>query len=365
VSHDYAAAGTYVARGVVTDGVTSASASVTITVGSTTPAPPAGGGDGNSDRLEGFGAATPGGAGGRVGHVTEATDAALQAAFKAAKSGNAIIVFDVTGPFTVGTSLTAPGPFVTIEGNGATLLGHKLGWQPTLEVTGHDVIVRNLRLRNGSDNLRAQGKGAYNVVFSHISSTGAADDGVSIGYGAHDVTLQYSFLAGNTRSIFLKYNTTTNVSVHHTWIMKQWARGPLVSTSVVADLRNLIVEDWTSWAVRFEKLASGNLVHSLFTESQTAKSAGGSLVGFLRFISTGPVFSAGNVYRGLVKSAPDGRATAPVAAPPVTTLPVAEMEPLVRARAGCLPRDAVDAKYVATTTGWRVGAESPLRLTVP
>jgi PKD repeat protein len=364
-SHVYAAPGAYTARVTVSDGATAAAGTIAITVGGTPPPPPAGGGDGNADRLEGFGASTPGGAGGRVIHVTEATDAALQAAFKAAKSGNAIIVFDVTGPFTVGTSLTVPGPFVTIEGNGATLLGHKLGWQPILEVTGHDVIVRNLRLRNGSDNLRAQGKGAYNVVFSHVSSTGAADDGVSIGYGAHDVTLQYGFLAGNTRSIFIKYNTTTNVSVHHTWIMKQWARGPLVSTSVVADLRNLIVEDWTSYAMRFEKASSGNLVHSLFSESQAAKSAGGSLTGFVRFISSGPVFSAGNVYRGLVKSGPDGKAPAPVNAPAVTTWPVAEMEPIVRARAGCLPRDPLDAKYIATTTGWRVGAESPLRLTLP
>ncbi|MEO6029468.1 MAG: FG-GAP-like repeat-containing protein [Candidatus Binatia bacterium] len=366
LDHIYAGAGSYVARVIVTDGVTSASATVTITVGgSTPPSPPAGGGDGNTDALEGFGATTPGGAGGRVIHVTEATDAAVQAAFKAAKTGHAIIVFDVTGPITIETSLTIASSFVTIEGNGATLLGHKLGWQPTLEVSGHDVIVRNLRLRNGSDNLRAQGKGASNIVFSHISSTGAADDGVSIGYGAHDVTLQHSFLAGNTRSIFVKYDATTNVSVHHTWMMKQWARGPLVSSSVVADLRNLIVEDWTSYALRFEKLSSGNLVSSLFTLSPTAKALGGSPTGFLRLIQLGPVFTAGNVFRGLAKTGPDGKATAPVDAPPVTTLPVAEMEPLVRDRAGCLPRDAVDAKYIATTTGWKVGAETPLRVLAP
>jgi len=366
LDHVYAAGGSYVARVTVTDGVTSASASVTITVGgSTPPSPPAGGGDGNADALEGFGATTPGGAGGRVIRVTEATNAAVQAAFKAAKTGHAIIVFDVTGPITIETSLTIATSFVTIEGNGATLLGHELGWQPTLEVSGHDVIIRNLRLRNGSDNLRAQGKGAYNIVFSHISSTGADDDGVSIGYGAHDVTLQHSFLAGNTRSIFIKYDATTHVSVHHTWMMKQWARGPLVSSSVVADLRNLIVEDWTSYALRFEKLSSGNLVHSLFTLGATAKALGGSPTGFLRLIQLGPVFTAGNVFRGLAKTGPDGKATAPVDAPPVTTLPVAAMEPLVRARAGCLPRDAVDARYIATTTGWKVGAETPLRVLVP
>lgn len=369
VTHDYAEDGTYVARVTVSDGSAAASATVTITVGGGVPTPvvtpPPSGGGGTGDALEGFGATTTGGAGGRTIRVTEATDAAVQAAFKAANAGNATVVFDVTGPITLATSLALKGNFVTIEGNGVTLLGQKLGWQPILEVTSHDVIVRNVRLRNGSDNLRAQGKNAYNVVFSHVSSTGAADDGVSIGYGAHDVTLQYSFLAGNTRSIFVKYNDTRNVSIHHNWIMKQWARGPLLSSSVVADVRNNIVEDWTSWGVRFEKLSTGNLLHNLFVLGPVAKSLGGAPTSALRLTTTLPVFTAGNVYRGLASNGPNGKAAAPIAAPPVSTLPVAEMEPLVRSRAGTLPRDAIDAKYAATSTGWKVGAETPLRLTVP
>ncbi len=364
VSHTYTTPGSYLARVTVSDGVTSATASAAITVGSSEP-PPGGGGDGNADALEGFGASTPGGTGGRVIRVSEATDAAVQAAIRAANAGNAIVVFDVTGPIVLAKELVLTGGFITIEGNGVTLLGHRLGWQPILEVKGHDVIARNLRLRNGSDNLRAQGTGAYNIVFSHISSTGAADDGVSIAYGAHDVTLQHSFLAGNTRSIFIKYGTTTNVSIHHTWIMKQWARGPLVSSGVVADLRNLIVEDWTSWGVRFEKESSGNLLHSLFTLGPTARALGGAPTSAFRLTQSGPVFTAGNVYEGLAANGPNGKAAAPVAAPPVGTLPVSDMEAGVRARAGCLPRDAVDAKYIATTTGWRVGAETPLRVTVP
>src|SRR6185295_13700064 len=196
-------------------------------------------------------------------------------------------------------------------------------------------------------------------------STGAADDGVSIGYGAHDVTLQYAFLAGNTRSIFMKYGATTRVSVHHTWIMKQWARGPLVSSNIVADLRNLIVEDWTTWGTRFEKTASGNLLHSLFVLSPGGKAAGGSRDSAFRITTTGPVFTAGNVYEDLASNGATGKAAAPIAAPPVTTLPVSDMEPLVRGSAGCMPRDALDEKYIATTTGWDVTASSPLRLTVP
>ena len=41
---------------------------------------------------------------------------------------------------------------------------------------------------------------------------------------------------------------------------------------------------------------------------------------------------------------------------------VGEMEKLVRARAGCLPRDAIDTAYVKTVSGWNVSETEPLRL---
>jgi hypothetical protein len=231
-----------------------------------------------------------------------------------------------------------------------------------VEVAGHDVIVKNIRLRNGGDNLRAQGDKAYNVVFRHVSSTGAADDGISVGYGAHDVTIQNCFLAGNTRSIFMKYGATTNVSIHHTWIQKQWVRGPLVSQSVFADIRNVIVEDWTLWGTRFEKDASGNVVDSLFILSPYAKSVGGKPNSSLRLNQAGPVFTRGNQYEGISEDGNEGTATAPLDAPPVPTLPVAEMAAGVRARAGCLPRDGVDQGFIERGSAWDVSESTPFRL---
>ena len=136
-------------------------------------------------------------------------------------------------------------PNLTIEGNGATMdgSGMKEG-SAVLDIRTNDVIVRDLRLRNGDDNLRVDGPEAYRVVVTHVSSTGAGDDGVSIGYGAHDVTLQYSFVAGNTRSVYCKYPGTNRISLHHTWIQKGAIREPLFSGHLVADMRNVIVEDW-------------------------------------------------------------------------------------------------------------------------
>jgi hypothetical protein len=365
VEHKYAAAGRYVAQVTVSDGTHDVLASAAITVGDASPPPPPGGGDGDGDAFEGWGASTPGGAGGREIHVTEATESAVRDAFNQAKSGNAVIVFDVTGPFDITKPLPQmKGNFVTIEGNGAALFGTKIARTAAMvDIRGHDVIVRNLRLRSGGDNLRAQGNGAWNVVFSHISSTGAGDDGISIGYGAHDVTVQFCLLAGNTRSLFMKYGSTDHVSIHHTWIMKQWIRGPLVSGSITADIRNVIVEDWAMWGTRFEASTSGNVVNSLFMLGPWAKSIGGKGNSALRVKGTkGSVFTAGNLFEGAAESVEEGSATAPIDAPPVTTYPVAEMEPMVRARAGCLPRDTVDQAYIALGSGWRIGKYNPLRI---
>ena len=367
VEHTYAAAGVYTARVTVSDGASRDAASVVIRVGAVPPDGGGGGGGsggGEADPVEGFGAATPGGEGGREIHVTEPTDAAVRAAFKAANAGHATIVFDVAGPIRIASPLPQlKGAFVTIEGNGVTLDGSSIARTAAMvDVRGHDVIVRNVRLRNGGDNIRAQGSGAWNVVFSHLSSTGSGDDGVSIGYGAHDVTLEYSFLAGDTRSIFLKYGATSHVSIHHNWIMKQWIRGPLVSSSVMADVRNNLVEDWAMWGMRFEASSSGNVVNNLFLLGPWARSIGGKADSALRLVQSGEVFSAGNAYEGMAKESYEGDARAPLDAPPVTTLAVADVAAVVRARAGCLPRDAVDQAYVDMRSGWHIGKYQPLRL---
>ena len=315
--------------------------------------------------LEGFGAQTSGGAGGRVVTIGEPTEDAVRAAFDdAVRTGNATIRFAVKQPIAIVNKLPIlTKPNLTIEGNGATLdgSGMKEG-SAIVDIRTNDVIVRDLRVRNGDDNLRVDGPEAYRVVLTHVSSTGARDDGISIGYGAHDVTLQYSLIAGATRSIYCKYPGTTNISIHHTWIQKGAIRNPILSGAIVADVRNVIVEDWGQWGSRFEDGASGNVVGSLFALSSYAVSVGGKPHAALRIKGAGPVHVAGNAVRGAAEPLVAGTSPAPIAAPPVTTLGVKEMEKVVRARAGCLPRDAVDAAYVAATTGWRVSETEPLRL---
>lgn len=315
--------------------------------------------------LEGFGAQTKGGEGGRVITISEPTEDAVRAAFTdAAASGNAIIRFAVKQQIAIVNKLPIlTKPNLTIEGNGATLdgSGMKEG-SAIVDIRTNDVIVRDLRLRNGDDNIRVDGPEAYRVVLTHVSSTGARDDGVSIGYGAHDVTLQWSLIAGATRSLYCKYPGTTNISLHHTWIQKGAIRSPIFSGAIVADMRNVIVEDWGQWGSRFEDGASGNVVGSLFALSPYAVSVGGKPHAALRIKGAGPVHVKDNAVRGAAEPLVAGTSAAPIAAPPVATFGVKDMEKVVRARAGCLPRDAIDQAYVTATSGWRVSETEPLRL---
>ena len=319
---------------------------------------------GEEEPLQGFGSGTTGGAGGREVWVTEPTGDSLRAAIRDInQTGNAILRFDVHEPIMITRPMPhVTTPHVTIDGRGATLDGSELRNEVALlDIRTHDVIVRDLRLRNGYDNLRAQGPEAHDIVFTHISSTGAHDDGLSIAGDAHDVTAQYVFLAGNTRSIFCKEGGT-NVSLHHLWFQKGWIRNPIVSGPARVDVRNVIVEDWGEWGSRFENDATGNVVNSLFILSDYARHRGGKPNGTLRAIAGASVYIAGNAYRGAARPPEFRSAREPFPAPPVTTEPVERMEEHVRARAGCLPRDATDARYITLRTGWDVGVETPLRL---
>jgi pectate lyase len=381
-THVYTQPGRYRAKVTVSDGHATDTAQTTIVVNgpgnppdTTTTIPPSttttttrrnggGGGANFPEPLEGFGASTKGGAGGEVITISEPTDAAVRSAFSQAKGKAASrIVFATPGPITITSPLKLDASNVTVEGNGVTLVGG--GGLPSsvsglFGVYGHDVIVYNVRVRNGGDNFRAQGTGAYNVVFTHITSEGSNDDGISIGYGAHDVTVQYSLFAGNTRSIFIKYKGVDRVTLHHNWVMKHWIRGPLANNATV-DLRNNIVEDWKLWGARFEGSASGNAVNNLFGYSQFPRSQFNNGHNALNIKSGTNVYAAGNSFAGYATTENStGTSATPIDAPAVTTQSVGAMEPLVRSKAGAMPRDAVDQWYITLPT-WNNGDTSPVR----
>ena len=81
----------------------------------------------------------------------------------------------------------------------------------------------------------------------------------------------------------------------------------------------------------------------------TLAGSGGAATSALRLTTTLPVFTAGNVYRGLASNGPNGKATAPIAAPTVSTC-------------GCGRAGALRACWLG---GGMMAAMSPITRVIP
>ena len=106
------------------------------------------------------------------------------------------------------------------------------------------------------------------------------------------------------------------------------------------------------------------MVNSLFTLGPYARSVGGKPNSALRLSSRARCSRRATSTQGLADAGADGKATAPLPAPPVTTLPVADMAPRVRTgRAAC--RATPSTRRTSTlqdgwdVTGTRAAAARP------
>src|SRR4051812_15508562 len=167
----------------------------------------------------GWGARTAGGRGGRIIRVTN-LNADGPGSFRAAVEahGPRIIVFEVGGVIDLGlTTLSISEPFLTIAGQTAPSPGITI-IRGGIDVHGHDVIVRHIRIRTGvSGQARRSGweadalstVGAWNVIVDHCTMTWALDENLSASGPrfegrtiadwrrgtSHDITFSYNLLA--------------------------------------------------------------------------------------------------------------------------------------------------------------------------
>src|SRR5262249_46144293 len=136
---------------------------------------------------EGFGAESVGGRGGRVIEVTnleDAGDGSLRSAMEA--SGPRIVVFRVSGTITLKTAIRVSTPYLTVAGQvspgGVHIRGNgqpEGDWGVWFINGAHDIVVRHLRVRMGSNlkhdagnNLLCYGTaepGVHDVIFDHCS----------------------------------------------------------------------------------------------------------------------------------------------------------------------------------------------------
>lgn len=220
---------------------------------------------------QGFGAATPGGRGGRVLLVTNLRDhgkGSLRAAINA--RGRRTVVFRVSGTIRLRTPLEIRNPYVTVAGQtapggGITLRAHRCNGDGTMSIHSHDVVVRFLRMRPGphpcagkgesSDGLSIYKKGAHHVVVDHSSISWAVDENLGIWDDAHHVTLSWNIISEglsksthaegeHSKGAHLSGDRTRKISFHHNLLAHNNDRNPQPTNPGVADIRNNIVYNY-------------------------------------------------------------------------------------------------------------------------
>ena len=221
---------------------------------------------------QGFGSSAIGGRGGQVIPVTNLNDrgsGSLRAAIEA--EGSRIVVFEVSGTITLDSGLEIRSPYITIEGQtapsgGITLRNSIHSGSSPLTVKTHDVVLRYLRSRPGSnpsetgnlDALTIAGNlgEVYNIMVDHCSLSWATDEVVSTFYDVHDVTIQWSILSEgldcathvekgerqcHSMGLLLGSAGARNISIHHNLFAHNRRRNPLVKTAGVVDIVNNVV----------------------------------------------------------------------------------------------------------------------------
>jgi pectate lyase len=342
-------------------------------------------------QAEGFGAEAVGGRGGRVIEVTNLHDegrGSLRAAVSA--KGPRIVVFRVAGTIELRTEMVLTESFITIAGQtapgeGVTLKTHADNPRSALTIKGgaHDVVIRHLRFRPGPSQVRAvagddshvkdglQILDASRVIVDHCSLSWATDEVLSTWYDAHDVTIQRCLIAEALRNaerggpdgkaLLIGGKGAGRISVHHNLLAHSMGRNPMVKAEGVVDVVNnvALVPGTVAMSVDGEY---GRTPVNFVGNRVLAPQSDGLAFG-VRVLGPRPVslFARDNLGPRrtsaeqdellFVDAGNEGRSHAAAArhdAPPVTTLPAAELLEHLLSDVGCTrpARDAVDERIL-------------------
>jgi hypothetical protein len=233
---------------------------------------------------EGFGAYARGGRGGRAIEVTTLADSgpgSLRACAEA--TGPRTCVFRVGGTINLNSDLVVrePNSFLTIAGQTAPGGGVQLkNWGLAITRGAHDVVVRYLKVRKGTDQspedinndcngILVWGSSAagptHNVIVDHASVSWICDDSVQTYSRATDVTVQWTLIgegltaadyrnrtgkAANSKGGAVAGTGTWRRTYHHNLYVHTGTRNPYAkgqATAVpVIDWRNNLVYNWNA-----------------------------------------------------------------------------------------------------------------------
>lgn len=326
-------------------------------------------GSAQAQGYQGFGASTPGGAGGPLIRVTTLADSGPGSLREAVAAGNRTVVFDVGGDIVLQDYLYVRGAFITIDGTSAPPPGITLR-NRGLIVRGsrgaHDVIVRGIRVRNSAIDGIQVAYGAYNVVIDHVSIAGSGDGNLDITEDSHDVTVSWSVLAApaSGKSMLIKYNPA-RVTLHHNLFVNANGRNPNVSIDnagtpagdTTLDMRNNVVANWSNgWGTLVHYGSAANVVANYYSSpaSTVSKQRQAILVCASPCqgdpASAGWAHVAGNVSGDAAAANLNaaGNVAVPFAAPIVDAEDACTAALRVLAEAGVRPLDALDTQHVAS-----------------
>ena len=206
----------------------------------------------------GWAATTTGGRGGRIIRVTTlAADG--PGSFKEAvqTKGPRIVVFEVGGVIDLKrTTLDIREPFLTIAGQTAPSPGITI-IKGGIDVHGHDVVIRHIRVRTGADNQPKRSGweadafstvGAYNVVIDHNSFSWAIDENMSASGPRFKGKTPDEWRSNTSRNITFSYNLASEGLADASHPKGEHSKGSLIhdNTSNILFYRNI-------WAHNLER----------------------------------------------------------------------------------------------------------------
>jgi hypothetical protein len=212
---------------------------------------------------EGFGAATPGGRGGKTIFVDNLNDSGPGSLREAVDTpGPRTIVFHVGGVIPLQSRLIIKEPFVTIDGQNAPGAGIMLR-NHGIEVRTHDVVLRYFRVRVGDDDIRRADKksysggdgehalyftdGASRDIADHLSLSWSTTKILSVTKMSDLITIQWCILSEALNFAGHGYASLAGgnrVTWHHNLFAHNQSRNVRFQGPVDADFRNNVIYDW-------------------------------------------------------------------------------------------------------------------------
>jgi len=218
-------------------------------------------------QAEGFGAYALGGRGGKVIFVDNLNDdgpGSLRAAVE--DSEPRIVIFRVSGTIELESHLMIQHPYITIAGQTAPGDGICLKKFLMKIDNTHDVIVRGIRVRPGTESGLSGGsidgidvQRSHNVILDHCTASWSCDEILNTNKNTRDITVQWCIFSESlNNSIHDKgehgYAATIGgyrTSYHHNLFAHNKGRNPSIggdddNITALLEFRNNVVYNWIS-----------------------------------------------------------------------------------------------------------------------